>query len=182
MVPVRVFLLLLLLALDGADAAPAPKHEGRTDPEAEFWQRALGQTGHIQILPTTAVSSSGSNAAADTSSGSNAGNAAADASTGTTLQVETTGSNRLQRVIEAMVRFMHHCGERADHTQAEFEAMGLALESQISELSTTESEQLLPALQQHFAETPAALQAEMMLRLMAQSHICEATGGSASRD
>eukprot|EP00439_Symbiodinium_sp_Y106_P082342 s887_g21.t1 len=79
-----------------------------------------------------------------------------------------------------MVRFMHHCGERADHTQAEFEAMGLALESQISELSTTESEQLLPALQQHFAETPAALQAEMMLRLMAQSHICEATGGSAS--
>ena len=38
-------------------------------------------------------------------------------------------------------------------------------------------EQLLPALQQHFAGTPGAQQQEMMLRLMAQSHICDATGG-----
>ena len=63
------------------------------------------------------------------------------------------------------------------HKLADFENMGLALENQLSQLSGTETEQLLHALQQHFAETPGALQHEMLLRLMAQSHICDVTGG-----
>ena len=162
-------LILVLMLLAGAFAAP--KRKQNTDPEADFWKRALGQTGRLEIIQTSGISSS--SGAVVTSGDATADTAGNDAA----RHVEATGSSKMQRALETTIRFMRQYGENAEHTQADFENMGLALENQLSQLSGTETEQLLHALQQHFAETPGTLQQEMLLRLMAQSHICDVTGG-----
>ena len=166
-------LLLVLVLLGGASAVPKRRQRNDPDPEAAFWKRALGQQGRLEIIPTSGSSSSGGDALS--SSDITAGNTnAADAAA---TRVETTEPSRFHGVLETMIRFMRQFGESAEHTQADFETMGLALENQLSQLSGAETEQLLHALQQLFAGTPGAQQQEMMLRLMAQSHICDATGG-----
>ena len=103
-------LTLVLMLLAGAFAAP--KRKQRTDPEADFWKRALGQTGRLEIIQTSGTSHSSGDVI--TSGDATVGTASSDAAG----HREATESSKMQRALETTIRFMRQYGENAEHTQA----------------------------------------------------------------
>ena len=83
-------------------------------------------------------------------------------------------ASKLDAVVGALVAFMKRYGQRSDHWQAEFEQAGLHVEDLLGSLSEEESALLVPRLQEVFQTTSPNSQHEMIFRLLAQGHICDA--------